>query len=325
MKKRKMLKAFVAAVVLTFSLNLATAQSIEDATNAYNRGVELAASDLPKAVEALLQAASIAEKAGPEAQEILTLSRQQIPVLQYNYATALYKEKKIDEAITNFELAHNYAVEFGDNGIQAKADDLLPKLYRVKGNNEYKANKFTEALESFEKALGYDPDFAGAHLSKGLVYNKQNKNDEMKAAMDAAIESGLKTDDSKTVEQARKFMSDNLIVDANAAFKKNDFNATVEMLNESVKYSESNPEAFYLFAVAYNKLSRWDEAIASAEKGMGLEENTPAKQARFHFEIGMAQAGKGSTGDACTSFRKAAVGPLAESANYQIKTVLKCS
>lgn len=57
-----MLKAFVAAVALTFSLNLATAQSIEDATNAYNRGVELAASDLPKAIEALLQAASIAEK-----------------------------------------------------------------------------------------------------------------------------------------------------------------------------------------------------------------------------------------------------------------------
>ncbi len=325
MKKVKMLKAIAAAVVLTLGMNQVSAQSLEDATNAYNRGVELAATNLPKAVEALLQAADIAGKIGEEGAEILALSRQQIPVLQYNYATSLYKDKKIDEAVANFETAYNYAAEFGDKGIEAKAADLLPKLLRVKGNNEYKANKLDDALASFDKALKFDPNFAGAYLSKGQVYSKMNKDDDMKAAMDAAIESGLKTNDEKTVEQAQKFMSGNLINDANAAFKKNDFNKTIELLNESMNYSQDNVEAYYLSAVAYNKLSKWDEAIASAEKGMELEEKTAAKQARFHYETGMAHAGKGATDEACASFKKAAVGPLAESANYQVKTVLKCN
>jgi hypothetical protein len=41
--------------------------------------------------------------------------------------------------------------------------------------------------------------------------------------------------------------------------------------------------------------------------------------------MGNAQAGKGDTASACASYKKAAVGPFAESANYQIKTVLKCN
>lgn len=325
MKKSGKFLLVVLMLTVTFSMKNLLAQTLEEATNAYNAGVEAAATSLPAAVEKMLQAADIASKVGAEGTEILNLAKQQIPLLQYNHATALYKEKKVDEAITNFELAHDYAVKYEDAGIDAKVKDLLPKLYRVKGNTDFKANKFEEALASFDKALSYDPDFAGAWLSKALVYNKQNKNDELQASIDKAIEAGNKTNDTKTVEQAGKFMSDNLIGDANAAFKKNDFNKTVSLLEESVKYSDKNAEAYYLFALAYNKLSKWDDAIAAAQKGMELDGETPAKQARFFFEMGMAQAGKGANGDACASFKKAAVGPLAESANYQIKTVLKCS
>ncbi|KAF0204580.1 MAG: hypothetical protein FD170_5 [Bacteroidetes bacterium] len=325
MKNTKKFLTGVILIATLFGVKSAYSQSLEDATNAYNRGVELAATDIPKAIEALKEAAGIAEKVGAEGADIVNLTKQQIPLLQYNHATALYKEKKVDEAITNFELAHDYAEQFGDDGIKAKADDLLPKLYRVKGNTDYRADKYAEALASFDKALEFDPDFAGAWLSKGLVYNKQNKTDDLRIAMDKAIETGTKTNDEKTVEQASKFMSDNLINSANGAFKKNDFNGAVAFLDESIKYSDKNAEAYYLYALANNKLSKWDEAIENAQKGMELDGDTPAKQARFHFEIGTAHAGKGSTGDACASFKKAAVGPLAESANYQIKTVLKCS
>lgn len=325
MKNLKVLRAIVTAIVFTFSLNLLFAQSVEDATNAYNRGVELASSNLPKAVEALQQTVAIAEKAGDEGAEILKLAKQQIPVLQYNHATALYKDKKLDEAISNFKLAFEYATEYGDNGIAAKASDLLPKLLRVKGNNEYKENKFDDALASFIEALKFAPEFAGALLSKGQVLSKMNRNEEMKAAMDAAIEAGEKTNDEKTVEQARKFMTGNMINEANAAFKKNDFEKTINLLDQAFTYSEDNVEAYYLSAVAHNKLSKWDEALEKAQKGLELEEKTAAKQARFYYESGVAQAGKGASDEACASFKKAAVGPLAESANYQVKTVLKCN
>lgn len=303
----------------------ATAQTLEEATNTYNQGVALATTDLPGAIAALQQAADMAEKLGDEGTEILNLTRQQLPALQYNYASSLYKEKKVDEAIENFELAYEYADRSGDAGIKSKTADLIPKLYRVKGKNEYDNGEYDAALQSYAKALKYDPTYAIAYLSEALVYNKQNNTELMKVAMDSAIATGIRTNDEKTVEQAVKFMSNHLTIEANNAFKKNDYNTAISYLDEAVAYAPENPELYYLYALSYNKLSKWDEAISSAEKGLSVEEKTAAKQARFYFEMGNAQAGKGATDEACASFKKAAVGPLAESANYQIKTVLKCS
>jgi len=325
MNKMKKISALLVSGLLLLHSNFTIAQTKDDATNAYNRGVELASTDLPKAVEALIEAVDIAEKAGDEAADILQLASQQIPLLQYNYSTSLYKEKKLDESIAGFILARDYSVKYKDESTKAKAEELLPKLYLSKGNGEMKDNKLAEALESFDKALAYDSSFSKAYLLKGIVFKKQNKFDEMKAAMDKAIETGTASNDDKTVASASKTVSDDYIINANSAFKKGNFSEVISLLDESVKYVADNPEAYYLYALANNKLSKWDDAITSAEKGMSLDENTPEKQARFYFEMGMAQSGKNDTGAACASFKKAAVGPLAESANYQIKTVLKCN
>ncbi len=314
----------LSTLIMLIFFNPSFGQTKEEATTAYNLGVELAATDLPKAIEALLKAADIAAKTGEEAADIQKMSEGQIPLLQYNYATSLYKEKKLDEAIANFILAHDYAAKYNDKSTQAKADDLLPKLYLAKGSSELKESKFTEALASFDKAIGYDPGFAKAYLSKGLVYKKQDNFEAMKTSMDKAIETGNASNDDKTVASATKAMADEYVKNANAAFKKGTFAQVITQLDESVKYADNNVEAYYLYALAFNKLSKWDEAISSAEKGITLEENIPAKQARFHYEIGMAHAGKKSNDAACASFKKAAVGPMAEQANYQIKTVLKC-
>lgn len=321
MKMTIRLMAIATVVAFTFS---GYAQTKDDAVNAYNKAVSLSNTDLLQAVNAMKESADLAEKVGPEADTIGQMAEQQIAALQYNYATSLYKEKKIDEAISNFIIARDYAVQYNDNSTKSKAEDLLPKLYLSKGVNEYKNNQFDASVASYSKAIEYDSTMARAYLNMGLAYKKLNKDAEKRVALEKAIEKGLATNDEKTVESARKTMSDDLLVSANSAFKKNDFNSTVSLLDEALKYNETNPEVFYLHAVALNKLSKYDLAQASAEKGLAIEADAPEKKARFHFEIGNALAGKGDTANACASYKKAAVGPFAESANYQIKTVLKC-
>ncbi len=325
MNKVKKISVLLTTLILLVFVNLLSAQTKEEATNAYNHGVELSATDLPNAIKAFINAADIATKTGEEAADIKKMAEDQIPLLQYNYATSLYKEKKLDEAISNFILSRDYAVKYNDNSTKAKADDLLPKLYLAKGSGELKENKLVEALASFDKAISYDPLFAKAYISKGLVYKKQDNFDAMKAAMDKAIETGKASNDDKTVALANKVIADEYLKDANGAFKKGSFAQVISFVDESVKYVDGNVEAYYLYALSYNKLSKWDEAISNAEKGLTLEENTPAKQARFHYEIGLAQAGKKDNDAACASFKKSAIGPYAEQANYQIKTVLKCN
>jgi tetratricopeptide (TPR) repeat protein len=320
---KMMIRLMAIIFVMAFTIN-SFAQTKDDAVNAYNKAVSLASSDMLQAVNAMKESADIAEKVGPEADTIGQMAEQQIAALQYNYATALYKEKKIDEAISNFIVARDYAVQYNDNSTKAKAEDLLPKLYLSKGVNEYKNSQFDASVASYSKAIEYDSTMARAYLNMGLAYKKLNKDAEKRLAMEKAIEKGLATNDEKTVESARKTMSDDLLVSANAAFKKNDFNSTVSLLDEALTYSDNNPEILYLNAVALNKLSKFDLAQASAEKGLEVEADAADKKARFYFEIGNALAGKGDTANACASYKKAAVGPFAESANYQIKTVLKC-
>lgn len=318
------LRFLTIAAVMIFAIS-SFAQTKEDAVSAYNKAVTLSSTDLPQAVLAMKESADIAAKVGAEADTIGQMAQQQIAALQYNYATALYKEKKIDEAIDNFMLARDYAVQYNDNSTRTKTEELLPKLYLSKGINEYKAGQYDSAVMSYNKALEYDSTMARAWLNMGVAYKKANKDAEMKNAMDKAIQVGTDTNDEKTVEAARKSMSDDLLVSANAAFKKNDFNTTASKLEEALKYSETNPEIFYLHSVALNKLNKYQEALAQAQKGLALEEDTAVKKARFHFEIGNAQVGLGENGNACDSYKKAAVGAFAESANYQIKNVLKCS
>jgi len=325
MKNGKKAMAWALALMLMVFVKVSYGQSVEDATNAYNQGVALASTDLAKAVEQLIQAADIATKAGEAGNDIKKLAESQIPMLQYNYATSLYKDKKLDESIANFIHAREYAVKYNDDGIKAKTTDLLPKLYFSKGNSDLKDGKNESALDNFDKSIEFDSTFAKGYLGKGLVYKKMDKFAEMKSTLDKAIETGNKTADEKSVATAQKLMADEYLRNANDAFKKGNNNEVVAQLDESMKYVDSNVEVFYLYALAYNKMSKFDEALTSCEKGLALEENTPAKQARFYFEMGIAQSGKGDNGTACSSFKKAAIGPLAESANYQIKTVLKCS
>ena len=307
---------------MVFSVN-SFAQTKDEAVNAYNRAVTLVSSDPQQAVNAMREAAEIASKAD-DADTIQQMAEQQIPVLQYNYATALYKDKKIDEAIEGYIQAHDFAVQYNDNSTAEKTNELLPKLYLSKGINEYKAGQFEEAVKSYTQAIELDSTVARAWLNMGLAYKKLDKDTEMKQAMDKAIEVGTSTNDEKTVEAARKTMGDDLLMSANSSFKSNNLQATANKLEEAISYNDNNPEIFYLYAVTLNKLSKFDEALAQTQKGLSVEQDDAEKKARFYFEMGNAQLGKGDNTAACDSYKKAAVGKLAESANYQIKTVLKC-
>ncbi len=317
------IKLITIAIVMLFSTN-SFAQTKDDAVNAYNRAATLVSSDPQQAVKAMLEAADIASKAA-DADTIRQMAEQQIPVMQYNYATALYKEKKMDEAIEGYILARDFAVKYNDNSTAEKTNELLPKLYLSKGINEYKAGQFDAAIASYQKTVELDSTMARAWLNMGLAYKKLDKDAEMRTAMDNAIRIGTKTNDEKTVESARKTMGDDLLITANSSFKGNNLQATASSLEKALTYSDNNPEIYYLYAVTLNKLSKFDEALAQSQKGLEVEQSDAEKKARFYFEMGNAQLGKGDNAAACDSYKKAAVGKLAESANYQIKTVLKCS
>ena len=106
---------------------------------------------------------------------------------------------------------------------------------------------------------------------------------------------------------------------ANQAEKLDD---ALALLNKAAKYGDDK-DLFYYFADVYNKKKEFNKGAEYANKGLALETTDGEPKAKFYFQLGMAQAGKGQTAEACASFKNSVFGPFAEPSKVQMKN-LKC-
>lgn len=316
-----MLFSFLVALTI-----IATGQTKNEAIEAYNKAIDLKATDPGAAIKAYEEAIKISSELGEEGEEIKGLAELELSPLYYEVALKLYRERKIAEAITGFETAVNMSEKYNDKDIKSRSENVLHQLYFSRGNELFRANEDAEAIGLFDKALAINPNYARAFLGKALVYRKQEKTTEFAEAMDMAIETGLLSNDDKTVSTAESTARDYFIVRAVRAKDKKDYSEAIELAQTSLKYDKSFAETYFLIAVIANIQKRWDDSIEAGKKGLELlnsaDENDKAK---YYFELGNAYAGKGDTALACESFREASVGTYLESAKYQIEQVLKCN
>jgi len=62
-------------------------------------------------------------------------------------------------------------------------------------------------------------------------------------------------------------------------------------------------DLFYYFSMSITSRRISDKGAESAQKGLALETGAAEAKAKFYFQLGLAQAGKGQTADACASFK----------------------
>ncbi len=93
------------------------------------------------------------------------------------------------------------------------------QTYVEQGRELFMANKFDEALQSFERAITLNPTFEEAWRGKGAVLWRMDRQDESIAATSRAIE--LKPDDYKAwLNKGRALMRKGQHADALATFEK---------------------------------------------------------------------------------------------------------
>lgn len=323
--KKTGLKILGLFLLLTLITGTLYSQTIDDVVNTYNKGAELANSDVKAAINIFYEAHNMAVAIGEEGNDIKSLTETQLPQLQYKYATELYKAKNTKEALENYEKAKEIAETFGDEKTKTKAEKIIPKLYFSIGNSYYKSKDYENALSNFDIATDLNPAYAKVYLSKGLAYKKQNKMDAMMEAMDQAIKYGKETNDEKTVNTAGKVVRDYLLVTANKSIQAESYQEAIDLLNKATGYGSERAQTYYLMAVANNKLSEWTTAIESANKGLEIENDDNEAKAKFYFELGNAYLGNGQNDEACAAYKNSVFGNYVEPANYQINTVLKCN
>jgi tetratricopeptide (TPR) repeat protein len=299
-------------------------QSLIEAQEAYNAGMDLVETDIEAAIEYVEKSLEIASRLGAEGEEVKELAEIQIPGLYYDKAMGLYRERNIEKAIDGFEEAMEISDKFDDAGTKRRSEQVLHQLYAIQANTEFRENNNKEAIKLFDKALAINPQHARSHLGKGLVYRRLEDTEKFRESMDKAIEAGLTTGEEQIAQTAESTARDYFLVRAVRAKGEQQNDLALELLNTSLNYDRSFPETHFLMAATYNVKSQFQNAVNSARKAIDLAGDNREETAKMYFELGKAYEGLGNTAQACSAYSNAAFGNFEASAKYQREHVLKC-
>lgn len=179
------MKLFKAAIVVITGLlfltpmfiNQAEAQTRREAVQSFNKGIDLAnQGEHDQAISAYMQVIEISDKIGEDAQDIKEKAQSKIPQVYLQKAISAYKEyqksqklEQLNEAINAFQETQDMGDKYGEQDISAKAASIVPQLYYSKAIYQYKTKSYGDALETLDRALEKNPDYAKAYYQKGLV------------------------------------------------------------------------------------------------------------------------------------------------------------
>ncbi|HEX2933729.1 MAG TPA: tetratricopeptide repeat protein [Bacteroidales bacterium] len=317
------LRSLILLVFTTFSL-LSQAQTMADAIAAYNKGVELQATDTKGAIAALEQCYTISEKLGAEGDSLKTVVGKAIPVLYNKQANDLVEAKKYVEAISAYQQVVNVAQKYGDTETAVKANSILPQLYYGAGLDAYNQKNDANAVSYLEKAVAADSTNTKPMYVLAVVYQRMNNAPKFLSTLDKFLTTAKSQNDEASVEKANNLGKRYYTVAYANNAKANKLNESIESLKKALQYAPEDKDLNFFLGQSYNKAKKYDLAIETLKKALSLETGSAEEKAKYYFELGNAYVAKSDNTNACDAFKNAQYGKYAENAKYQITTVLKC-
>ena len=317
---RKIAGILIVSAIISANLN---AQDRNDVIKYYNEGAKVMQTDIPAAIKAFEEVVTLSDKVGETAADLRQKAVQVLPGLYVKAANNTIKEKKpATETIKSAKIAAAAAEKYGSATNKENAGKILVQGYYNLGTEFFTKKDYDNAQKAFDSLLVINPDYTAAIYNKALIYRSQNND----ASFEETIDSYLgKLDTLKDAEKAKQASTMALEYFRAAGSQANQADKTDEalaLLNKAAKYGDDK-DLFYYFADVYNKQKNFDKGTEYARKGLALETGAAEAKAKFYFQLGLAQAGKGQTADACASFKNAMFGAFAEPSKAQ-RTNLKC-
>lgn len=316
MDKRKLLKLYAAAVLILFSGISLKAQDAQNAVNKYNWAIKNYKKDINAAIDSLERFEEISDTLlvmdvlGDDNKEkikqLQAKSHRYLPIFYYKSAVTLYKQRRTDMAIDRFKETIAVAKKFENEDYLKKAQDLLPKLYEKSASDAMMMMDYQKALSMYNQALELDSNQADIFLKKAQVYSKDDNNAMMINSLMKSIEIAKKTGEEKTRRNAvRMAQTYYWRIGANA-IKNANYEDALSAFNKAVEFDPQEGYAYYYVALAKNNMSRSDEAIDDAEKGIKLlGSDNKEELAMLQLELGKAYILLSKTEKGCEYLKKA--------------------
>lgn len=307
------------------SLATVTAQDVNQATEAFNKALELQSTDPETAITSVITCLGICEQVGEDADDLKARAELKLPELYYNVGNRFVKDKKIAAAIPAYEEAIKVAQKYGTPEVEKKAKNMLPQLHNAIAGGYYKKDAFDQALSELKKAVLVDPDYARAYYTMALVYKKLDQLNEVESTVDQGIIAAENSRDNNYKNRILKVGESTFLAEGVKLLTDGQARAAEPLLIKSLKYNPENPDIYYYLATAQNDTKSWDKAVESANKGLSLEADNADKKAKHYYVLGMALKGKGDKAGACAAMNNALYGQVRANAEYEIEHGLECN
>lgn len=322
MKMRSM-KNIGIMLILAVSSHSLKAQDRNEVVAAYNEGAKAMQTDVQGAIKAFENVVTLADKVGESANDLKQKAVQVLPGLYLKATANAINEKKPAEEIVKAARAAVAASEKYKNESSAEnARRLLVQAYSIKGSQLFAKKDYENALQAFDSALAINPEHSAAYYNKALIYRVQNNSEAFEQSVDTYIEKLKAAKDEARIKQASSTALEYFRAAGSQANQADKPEEALALLNKAAKYGDDKDLNYY-FADVYNKQKNFDKGAEYAQKGLEMETGTAEAKAKFYFQLGLAQAGKGDKENACASFKSAMFGPFAAPAKAE-RTNLKC-
>jgi len=322
--KHGIIKGLFLVIATVLFMAGASAQERNDVIQAYNEGAKVTKTDPAAAITAFEKAIELADKVGDEAADLKANAIKVLPGLYFRVAyNALNEKKPADEVIRASKKAIEIADKYNSAANKTNALKVISSAYGTKASEMFANNDLDNALLTFDSLLAVNPGFASAYYNKALIYIKQNNSEAFESTIDIYLDKLKTANDTTRAKQASKTALEYFRAAGSQLSQTDKLDDALAALGKAAKYGEDK-DLNYFFADVYNKQGKFSEALDYAQKGLGMEAGDANAKAKFYFQIGLAQEGKGNTAEACASFKNALFGPFAEPSKAK-RTNLKCA
>jgi tetratricopeptide (TPR) repeat protein len=319
---------FICRIAGIFTLFLLISSSIHAqdrnaVIQAFNEGAKLTQTDQQGAIKAFENAISIADKVGESATDLRQKAAGVLPGLYSKVASSAMSEKKpVNEVMNAVRAAVAAAGKYGTPVQKETASKLLVQAYNVQASEYFSKKDFASALASFDSLLTISPDNMNAIYNKAYIYYTQNNSDLFEMTIDKYVAKGKAAGDETAAGKGASLALGYFRSAGSKANQAGKLDDALVLLDKAAKYGDDK-DLFYFYADVYNKKKNFDKGTEFAKRGLDLETGTPEVKAKFYYQLGTAQAGKGRTAEACESFKNAIYGVFAEASKAQLQN-LKC-
>lgn len=291
---------------------VAGAQSLNEATEAYNNGVQAMETNKTEALAQFRSALEIATNCTEEeAAEFVGTCKTAITGALLSIAKDQINDAAYDEAIATLNEAKAAATEYAQEEVLAETADLISNTYMRKGSTFLKNKDFANAASTFQELVALTPEDGQANLLLGQSLMQSGKMDEAISALTKANELGE--------SNAGKLLSSAYLREGQALLKAGKNLEAVAALEKSNSFGE-NANAYKLIASAYTKAGKSAQSIEAYKKYLEVKPN--AKDAAdIMFTIAATAQKAGDKATAKEYYKKLAGSKYAAQAEAQLKTL----